>query len=494
MNGPNILLLFTDQQRFDTIEAHGNPVIRTPVLNELARRGTSFTRAYTPCPVCVPARYAMLTGRAPFQSGCMDNGPMPEMGPSLMERLKDRGYQTHGTGKMHFTFPNWGDTAPWGFEERDVSEEVEGAARDDFHLYLKQNDYGHVKDPHGVRSEMYYIPQPSQLPERLHNSAWVADRSIDFLKKRDPNRPFFLMSSFIKPHPPFESPVPWNKLYRGPEMPLPKRPQDAEQLITYWNRHQNRYKYRDQGLDDHLIRCMKAAYYGAISFLDYQIGRILEYMRQNGLMENTVILFTSDHGELLGDYNCFGKRSFLDSAARVPMMMVTPGQQTGGRVCEAPVSLMDVAPTILQFAGVERPEEMLGESLADIAEGQIGRDMVTGQFQSNGGGLHMAVTSRYKYIYSEPDQREWLFDLRIDPLETRNRAKLPDYQSVTRRIRERLIAYYRSQGFVQPLEADGWRHYPVRTMDADPDSGLLYQDPEPSLPHIPGYERRLDEL
>ena len=136
---------------------------------------------------------------------------------------------------MHFTFPNWGDTALWGFEERDVSEEVEGAARDDFHLYLKQNGYGHVKDPHGVRSEMYYIPQPSQLPERLHNSAWVADRSIDFLKKRDPNRPFFLMSSFIKPHPPFESPVPWNKLYRGPEMPLPKRPQDAEQLITYWN-------------------------------------------------------------------------------------------------------------------------------------------------------------------------------------------------------------------------------------------------------------------
>lgn len=106
----------------------------------------------------------------------------------------------------------------------------------------------------------------------------------------------------------------------------------------------------------------------------------------------------------------------------------------------------------------------------------------------------MAVTSRYKYIYSEPDQREWLFDLRIDPLETRNRAKLPDYQSVTRRIRERLIAYYRSQGFVQPLEADGWRHYPVRTLGADPDSGLLYQDPEPSLPHIPGYERRLDEL
>lgn len=493
MKKPNILLLFTDQQRFDTIGAHGNPIIRTPALDQLAGMGTSFTRAYTPCPVCVPARYAMLTGRMPFQSGCFDNGPMPETGMSLMERLKEQDYQTHGAGKMHFTFPKWGDTALWGFDGRDVSEEVEGATRDDFHMFLEQNGYGYVKDPHGVRSEMYYIPQPSQLPERLHNSAWVADRSIEFLKGRDPHRPFFLMSSFIKPHPPFESPTPWNKLYRGPEMPLPKRPQDAEQLITYWNRHQNRYKYRDQGIDDHLIRCMKAAYYGAISFLDYQIGRILAYMRQSGLMENTIILFTSDHGELLGDYNCFGKRSFLDSAARVPMIMVSPGAQ-GGAFCDTPVSLMDVAPTLLQAAGLQKPQDMLGESLSDIAQGNIHRDMVTGQFQSNGAGLHMAVTQRYKYIYSEPDQREWLFDLRLDPQETRSRAGLTAYQGVVRKLRERLMKQYRQNGFTQPLDGQEWRKYPVRSVEADPDAGLLYQDPEPSLPHIPGYERALEDI
>src|SRR5690606_20194858 len=112
-----------------------------------------------------------------------------------------------------------------------------------------------------------------------------------------------------------ENPTPWNKLYRAPEMPLPKRPQDSDGLITYWNRFQNRYKYRDQGIDDNLIRTMKAAYYGSISFIDYQIGRLLAFMESRGLLDNTLIVFSSDHGEMLGDYHCFGKRNFLDSGA-----------------------------------------------------------------------------------------------------------------------------------------------------------------------------------
>jgi arylsulfatase len=243
---PNILLIMTDQQRWDTIAALGNPIIRTPALDSLVGGGTTFTNAYTPSPVCVSARCALLTGMAPHRTGCTDNMPMSQHLPSLMDRLQEAGYQTHGVGKMHFT-PDSNEL--WGFESRDISEEISAldTETDDFRHYLGENGYGYVDEPHGVRSEMYYIPQPSQLPAHLHNTAWVADRSVDFLARRDPERPFFLWTSFIKPHPPFESPTPWNKLYRAAEMPPPFRPEGFESLLSYWNRVQNRYKYRDHG-------------------------------------------------------------------------------------------------------------------------------------------------------------------------------------------------------------------------------------------------------
>lgn len=487
-NKPNILLIFTDQQRFDTIEALGNPIIRTPALNSLVEMGISFTRAYTPCPVCVPARFSMMTGLMPHKTGCVDNQTMPSGFTSFMQILSEVGYQTHGVGKMHFTFKDEGDMALWGFESRDTSEEISGAKRDDFIISLKEAGYGYVKDPHGVRSEMYYIPQPSQLPARLHHTTWVVDKSIEFLEHRDKSRPFFLMTSFIKPHPPFESPTPWNKLYRAPEMPLPKRPKDWENLITYWNKYQNRYKYRDQGIDDNLIRTIKAAYYATISFIDYNVGRLLRYMKERGLMENTLIIYTSDHGEMLGDYNCFGKRCFFDPAVRIPLIMYYPGCQ-GGSLCDRLVSLIDILPTFLQYVGIEPPMHYEGKSLIDVAGGCSDRDTVYGQFQQGEFGMYMAVTQRYKYIYSAPDNKEWLFDLKLDPEETRNKAYNPMYKHITEKMRHSIIDYFKRDGYLDPLEGDDWKRYQPKTIPDDPDAYLLFQDPPESIPHIPGYER-----
>ena len=491
----NILLIFTDQQRFDTIEALGNKIIKTPALNSLVKMGVTFNRAYTPCPVCIPARCSMHTGQMPHRNECVINEKMPNNRKSFMEILSDNGYETHGVGKMHFSFEGKGDDTLWGFNSRDISEE--GGVQDDFKKHLIKNGYDHVHDPHGVRSEMYYIPQPSQLPERLHNSTWVTDRSIDFLGRRDENMPFMLMTSFIKPHPPFESPTPWNKLYRGPEMPLPKRPQDSENLITYWNNFQNRYKYRDQGIDDNLIRNIKAAYYGAISFIDYNIGRLLEYMKENNLLENTLIVFSADHGEMLGDYNCVGKRCFLDSAARIPMIMVHPDLPKG-MVCNKPVSLVDIMPTFLQYAGIELEDNYSGESLIDIAQGKVNREVTYGQYHRNEYGVYMAVTEKYKYIYSAPDNKEWLFDFEIDPDETRNRANNPLYIHKTEIMRKGLVDYFKADGYTDPVYGEGFKAYPIQTIPKDPDKLLLFQDPPESIPHIPGYEREttilMDEL
>jgi arylsulfatase len=484
LKNKNILLIFTDQQRFDTIEALGNPIIKTPALNTLVEKGIAFTRAYTPCPVCVPARYSMKTGQMPHRTGCLDNGQMPSGRKSVMEILSENGYQTHGVGKMHFTFKEEGTLAKWGFNTRDISEEC--GSNDDFKHFLEKEGFGHVHDPQGVRSEMYYIPQPSQLPERLHNTTWVVDKSIDFLEKRDKNKPFFLMTSFIKPHPPFETPTPWNKLYRSPQMPLPKRPQGMENLITYWNRFQNRYKYRDQGIDDNLIRTMKAAYYNCISFMDYNIKRLLEYLNKNDMMKDTLIIYTSDHGEMLGDYNCFGKRCFLDSAARIPMIMVHPEMQNEVK-CSKPVSLVDIMPTLLEYAGIIPAEDYSGGSLTSIADGSVKRDTVFGQFNSGENGNYMAVTEQFKYIYSAPDNKEWLYDLRSDPDETRNVMNNLMYRNESKNMKMSIIEYFSNDGYDLPLEQDDWKRYPEKSISDDPDEGLLFQDPDSSIPDIPGY-------
>src|SRR5262249_39925601 len=159
-----------------------------------------------------------------------------------------------------------------------------------------------------------------------------------FLERRDDDRPFFLWASFIKPHPPFEAPTPWNRLYRCAEMPLPFRPEGYESLLTFWNRVQNRYKYRDAGRDDLLLRTMRAAYYSSISCIDCHVARILEGLGEE--IDRTLILFPSDHGELLGDYGSFGKRCMLDAAARIPLLARWPGRLAPGATCKTPVSLL----------------------------------------------------------------------------------------------------------------------------------------------------------
>ncbi len=257
---PNILFIMTDQQRSDTIAALGNRAIRTPALDSLVEQGITFSNCYTPSPVCVAARSATITGLPPHINGCTSNNESPLGRRSIMQVLQGSGYQTHGIAKMHF---NPETEALWGFDSRDISEEGARApgSRNDFHRYLSENGYDHVLEPQGIRSELYYIPQPSQLPARHHHTTWVADRAIDYLNGRDRERPFFLWTSFIKPHPPFEAPAPWHKLYRAADMLPPRRPEGYEQLLTYWNHYQNRYKYRDKGYDQMLFRAIKAMYY-----------------------------------------------------------------------------------------------------------------------------------------------------------------------------------------------------------------------------------------
>jgi arylsulfatase A-like enzyme len=490
MAQPNLLLLFTDMQRWDTVQALGNGVIRTPALDRLAREGTAFTSCYTPSPVCVSARYAMHYSAWPSRSGVTENQVMPEdRGDSLPARLGRAGYRTHGIGKMHFTPDSRGLR---GFAGRESQEEIVGKPeQDDYLQYLFAKGFGHIRDPHGARGEMYYVPQIAQMPSEHHPSQWIGDRAVAFVEDAGRARePWMLMASWIHPHPPFAAPNPWHKLYRGFDMPLPSMPQDHEALLTWINRLQNRYKYRDQGLDQHLLRLMKAYYYACISFVDYQIGRLLTTLERTGQLDRTLIVFTSDHGEFLGDYACFGKRSMHDPSSRVPMLARLPGRLPAGARVERPASLVDVMPTFLGAAGASREGEV-GEDLADLASGRSSRDIVFGQCGTAGAAQYLAVTSQWKYFYSAPDGREFLFDRRVDPGEVRNRAGLPSTHAPLQTMRQRLLRFLAEQGVEAAYEKSGpqlaWRAYPKLEMPLDPDSGLLVQDHPWAINDIEGY-------
>lgn len=478
----NILLIMTDQQRYDTIHSLGNKKIKTPALDALCEDSTSFTRAYTPSPVCVPARFSALSGKYCHNTGCSKNGMMPDGHESIMEKLKRSGYETCGIGKMHFNFETDGNMAMWGYDKRVTSEEVNGAKRDDYKDYLEKNGYGHVKDVHGVRSEMYYIPQPSQLPEKHHHTTWCADESIEYIENRNKEKPFFLMCGIIKPHPPFELPVPWNKLYRSPDMDYPFVPVGFEDMQTYWNRVQNRYKYKSKGRDRELERIIKAHYYGCISLIDYNVGRIIKKLKDEGIYDDTLIIFTSDHGEMLGDFNCYGKRSFLDPAVRVPLIVHYPDKMKGEKINE-PVSLVDLAPTILNFAGMEPPVDFDG---CDLYEEEPGRPVVS-QYHQNDKALYMIVEGKYKYFYSAPDNKEWLIDMEADPLEYRNLAVNISYSGETEELRKKLAGIIKDSHFRECVVKKKFRVYPRPRDYRSEDEGLLFQDGNGSLPEIPGY-------
>jgi len=489
MPRPNVLFIFTDQQRADALGADGNPVIKTPHLDRIAREGALFRSAYTASPVCVSARCSLILGQYCHRTDCYDNGyKMPEDRPSFMQLLTAAGYRTHGIGKMHFT-PD--KMALRGLETREHQEELRlKVEEDDYLKLLAESGFGHVHDAFGQRGEMYYVPQPAQMPARLHGTQWVGDRAVDFIRTAEKGRPFLLWASFIHPHPPFSPPTPWNKLYRAALMPLPHCPQQCEQWHTWWNRHQNRYKYRDNGIDNNLVRCMRAYYWACVSFIDFHVGRMLEALAEGGLLDETLIIHTSDHGEMLGDYNCFGKRTMLDASARIPLLARYPERFAAGRVCSAPASIVDLMPTILSAAGVKAPDGQLdGIDLAEVAEGRHDERTVYSQLAQRGRGLYMAVNRQWKYFYSAADRHEFLIDRACDPQETRNRAGMVLCEAELKAMRSHLIGYFRGQGYEEPLEGDAWKLFPQPEIPANPDAGLLIQDAGWAAPFqkIPGY-------
>ncbi|MFI3170097.1 MAG: sulfatase-like hydrolase/transferase [Faecalibacterium sp.] len=493
MQQPNILQIFTDQLRFDAIAAHGNPHIKTPNLDKLIEMGVSFENAYTPSPVCVAARCAMITGSYPTKTKCYSNDDMPEDMPTFMQILTENGYRTHGIGKCHFT-PD--GNALRGFESRERQEELspEALENEPYYQELVKNGYDYTYEAHGVRGPMYYIPQPSRLPSHLHPTGWIGERTVQFIKENT-SRPWYAFASFVHPHPPFAPPVPWHKLYDPVRMPLPKHTVDDDALKMFVNKVQNRYKYRDLGTDLNLLRCQKAYYYACVSFVDYQVGKILTALEESGQMDNTLIMFTSDHGEMLGDYGCYGKRCMHDSAAKIPFVLYQKGVFEGGKREKSPVSLVDVAPTFLAAAGIDAtPYGFDGVDVATEKHDEVYSVFSCYQEAQNGSVKHipddikanpelekavfgnfMVANQDWKYIYSAPDQKEYLFDKQHDT-EMRSLAGVPSCEGEQGTLKANLMQFLEAGGIDQISKDGEWLAFPPMQLPDNPDSGLITQN------------------
>ncbi len=497
MKKTNVLLLFTDMQRADTIHALGNPVIKTPNLDRLVKEGTAFTNCYSPSPVCIPARCSMQYGLYPHNSGCADNVDwMKDNGQSFPAILADNGYKSHAIGKLHYDPDQLGPEGDCdglrGFQSREMQEEaLSHDDRDDYIKYLKKNNYDH-KEPHGYRGEMYYIPQVSTLPAEAHPTQWIGDRTVDFIEKESQSdKPWCLMSSFIHPHPPFTPPKPWHKLYRAAMMPYPKIAPYNDSLLTHTNRVQNRYKYRDQGIDNNLVRNIKAFYYATISFVDYQVGRILDQLEKSGELDNTLIIFSSDHGEFLGDYNCFGKRSMHDASSKVPLIVRYPEKFAKNAICQTPTSLIDIMPTMLASANIDEKQfDIDGVNLAEIADGSSDRKSVLSEhllWNIKEQGQYMIANEQYKYFYSSADDKEFLFDKITDPNELKNCANNPFYTEVQQELKDELINSLKGTKLSHAVTDNEWTKCPKAELEDTPDAHLICQDDKGSVEKIEGY-------
>jgi arylsulfatase len=451
---PNILLLMTDQHRADCLGVEGHPVLQTPYLDELATEGIRFRCGYSESPVCIPSRRSLMTGQRPASHGVTMNYNAPLNGPTMPGLLSQAGYQTHLIGKLHL----WPQRKLHGFDSSDWADSASPSdPESDYDRFLRESGINIPRAgiAHGA-DENGFTARPFHLDERYHFSNWVADSAIRFLERRDPTTPFFLKASFHGPHQPLTPPQPYYDRYMNMDLPPPPVA-DWARVFDETTRGTPVYNTWRCSLDPAVQKQMQAGYYGLINHIDDQIGRILRCLRRS----NTIIIFTADHGEMLGEHQWIRKRSAYEGSAHIPYLMHFP-KWAGidqGRVMDQPVQLMDIMPTALDLAGVDIPDSVDGQSLTPLLRGESSawREYCHGEcaeVPTLDSGMHYLTDGKKKYIWYSGTGDEQLFDLKKDPNEMDNLAKdaacAPELETWRARLVERLSG--RPEGFTDGRE------------------------------------------
>jgi choline-sulfatase len=456
---PNILFIMTDQQRFDTIAALGHAQVRTPNLDRLAARGVACTNAYSSCPVCVPARYTLMTGCEPSKTSWLSNwapaGKVRERcGPYLAETLSAQGYRTWGLGKFH-TDPRH---EPLGFQTHEYSEELWPTEaeflKDDYVRWLRARApaFSHLEQVHGERSDMYYVPQLRSMPAEFTVESWLASRAVEELGRQDP-RPYFGFASFVTPHPPIAPPVPYNRMFNPDEMPDPQLGEpEVDQADDYlaWMNH----AVWAEDISPAQARRLRARYFGSIAFIDDCIGRILDAVEARPDAANTLICFFSDHGDHMGDHRAWQKESFFEASCRVPMLVSWPGRLPAGARFAGLAALTDLFGLATAASGAAQLRD--GHDLLGALNGKAAqRHNLIGMFGTPGTRQFKCMVREgdWKYIWLANGGRELLFNLRDDSTEARSLATA--HPDVASRLRAEAVHVLASRPLTQPAVENG---------------------------------------
>ncbi|MDE0104779.1 MAG: sulfatase-like hydrolase/transferase [Bryobacterales bacterium] len=454
---PNLLFLQTDQHRYDTMAAYGNHRFRVPAMNRLASESVVFDQCYVSQPICTPSRATLMSGLWPHQHGCIDNNmPLPASVPTLPERLNGSDYRTGFFGKWHLgdeLFPQRG-YQEWVSVEDGYNEHFspgrDRARRSDYHHFLVRAGY---EPDDGDRFSRLFA---TQLPLELCKPAFLASKAADFIL-RHRSAPWMLHVSFLEPHRPYEGPL--NDLHSAEEAPIPANfpglPMEREPRSYERSRESSRSKGYDIA-DPAVIQRLSRNYAGLCAQVDMAIAEVLWALEASGQADNTVIVLTADHGEMMGSHTLLAKFVMYEESIRVPLLLRVPFEQSGGMHVGPPVSNVSVVPTLLEALGLPDPNGLPGESLFGLCRGEPPRDshVPVEWFGPSDGidGRAVIAPDGWKLVVYDGDTN-MLFNRRRDPLEMDNLYYRESSQSVIRRLRGELDQWQRDVG--DPFHARG---------------------------------------
>jgi choline-sulfatase len=436
----NVLLVMVDQLVPFLTGAYGHPVVQTPNLDRLAAEGVRFDAAYTPYPLCSPARASLLTGKYASSFGCYDNAAvMPPDEPTLAHHLTNAGYETVLTGKMHFVGPD----QLHGFRRR-LTTDVYPASMD---WVPTTDDEGRFARGGHARSYVPPLVGVERWTKFLSYDEETHFRALEFIRERaraDTAEPFFLVASYHHPHDPFKVTQELWDLYEGAQVDVPSWPDDVASTYSAMDRWANEAHETDAvDLDDpDNLRAMRRAYYGLVTYVDRKLGELVSALEQTGQADDTIVIFTSDHGDMLGERRMVQKRCFYEWSARIPLVVRVPG--VGTRTVAEPVSLLDLAPTLLDLVGVEPEVPMHGESFAPLLQGiSTGERAVLSEYhvEKVRAPCFMARRGRWKYILVHGHETQ-LFDLEADPGEWTSLAGRPETAHVEQELHALVLSHF----------------------------------------------------
>ena len=467
---PNILFILTDQHRYDCVGANGNEIIKTPTLDGLADEGMRFERSYSCCALCSPARASLITGLLPhnhhliWNTGEMDALTdwecLPDPCHTLAGRLSDAGYWTGYTGKWHLgrrspidhgfhrlgTWEHEGPGFRGGVVSRSIAEEHK---RHDTSSWRFRNRVAR-KLPNG-RNILYSAQNPG--PEETSYAHQIANTAIDLMKDlaRDPERPFFISTNFFGPHLPFRSNEPYSSMYDPGDMKewpaFCDEAQDKPRLLSIMRGH-----WDTADLPWEWWQPVVANYFAFISQIDAQIGRMLDCLSALGLADDTVVVYTTDHGDTCGDRRCFDKgHGMYDEIYHTPLIVRWPGQVAAGSVNRDFVSTIDLGPTWLDIGGGDAFANADGRSLAPLLQGNTPGDWRRDHFAEFHGQQWSQMTlrslqdERFKYVFNGTDIPE-LYDMENDPAELHNLTGTDEHKDVEKAMHERLFQQMHENG------------------------------------------------